>query len=84
MGLGWSVWCATPFCFENDMAQVVVGYEVPRAEPVIVAVDGQEPANSAAAAAAREENNYNCGVPPNVSKSVKAVSVILLQSGNYT
>lgn len=61
------------------MAQVVVGYEVPRAEPVIIAVDGQGSANAAAAAAAAGDNNCNCGVPANASKSVKAVSVLLLQ-----
>lgn len=49
---------------------LVTAYEMPRTEPVIVAVADQEPENNAV-----EHNGGNCGVPPTASKPVKAVSL---------
>lgn len=50
---------------------LATAYEVPRAEPVIIAVGDQTPANNNAI----EVNDCNCGVPATASKPVKVVSL---------
>lgn len=52
---------------------LVTAYEVPRAEPVIIAVADQLPA--VANTNTIELNPCNCGVPASVSKPVKVVSL---------
>lgn len=55
------------FCHEMALA---TAYEVPRAEPVIIAVADQTPANNSV----EHNNDCNCGVPSTASRVVNAVS----------
>lgn len=64
----------------DEKMALVTAYEVPRAEPVIIAVADQTPAVSNTNA--MELNDCNCGVPATVSKPVKVVS-LGLRSRNH-
>lgn len=74
------MWCASLRLIQildQEMA-LATAYEVPRAEPVTIAVADQTPAINAV-----EHNDCNCGVPSTASRVVKAVSLDVMGSKNH-